>query len=148
MAVEQNDAKEFLKQYRLCDIQIRNRLEQRERLESIRQKVTTSWGTERVSGSCNNDKIADTTAKILALEKELDSEVDDLKAKMNEVNGVLGKITNETHLELLSKVYISYESLERTACEMGYTYRNACYIHGDALNDVKAILAERQVNHG
>ena len=148
MEAEKSKAKEFLQQVRRCDIQINSLLEEKAQMEALARKVTSSWGGEHVSGSGNQDKLGDTVAKILDLERKIDKAVDSFVDKKAEVRAVIEKVTNPDHLELLLKVYIHYETLEKVACEMGYTYRNACYIHGRALQTIEALLAESQVEHG
>lgn len=148
MAVEKNPAQEFLRQVRLYDIHINNKLEEKARLKALALKITSSWGGEHVSGSGNQDKLGDAVAKIVDMEKEIDRAVDAFIEKKNEVNAVLQKIQNPDQLDLLYKVYIQFETLEQVACEMNMTYRNACYIHGRALQTVEGLLSEKQVNHG
>ena len=148
MAVEKNPAQEFLRQVRLFDIQINSLLEEKAQMEALALKVTSSWGGEHVSGSGNQDKLGDTIAKIIDLERKIDSAVDRFVDKKAEVREVIAQVRNPDQLELLLKIYIHYQTLEKVACEMGYTYRNACYIHGRALQTVEFILAERQVAHG
>lgn len=144
MANKKNIAQEFLQQVRLYDIHINNMLEEKARLEALALKITSAWGSEHVSGSGNQDKMGDAIAKIVDMEMEIDKAVDDFVDKKNEVKAVLNKIQKSDQLELLYKVYIQYETLEKVACEMNMSYRNACYIHGAALQTVEAILAEKK----
>lgn len=137
------DAKEFLKQVRLYDIHINNKLEEKARLEALALKITSSWSSEHVSGSGNQDKMGDAVAKIVDLERDIDRAVDAFVDKKAEVTAILEKIKNPDQLELLYKVYIQYESLEKVACEMNMSYRNACYVHGRALQTVEAFLDVR-----
>jgi hypothetical protein len=143
MANEGGTAKEYLQQVRLYDIHINSLLEEKAQLETLARKVTSSWGGEHVSGSGNQDKLGDTVSKIIDLERKIDRAVDNFVDKKAEVRSVIEQVKNPDHLELLLKVYIHYESLEKVACEMGYTYRNACYIHGRALQMVEGILLGR-----
>lgn len=145
---EGSKAKEYLQQVRLYDIHINSLLEEKAQLETLARKVTSSWGGEHVSGSGNQDKLGDTVSKIIDLERKIDRAVDRFVDKKEEVRSVIEQVKNPDHLELLLKVYILYESLEKVACEMGYTYRNACYIHGRALQMVEGILAGKQVDNG
>lgn len=135
-----NDAKEYLKQVRRFDINIDSLLEEKAQMESLRDKITSSWGGERVAGSGSQDKLGDTISKIIDLENKIDQAVDNFVDKKAEVRAIISKVGNPEQLELLLKVYIHYESLEKVACEMGYTYRNACYIHGRALQSVTELL--------
>ena len=145
---EGSKAKEYLQQVRLYDIHINSLLEEKAQLETLARKVTSSWGGEHVSGSGNQDKLGDTVSKIIDLERKIDRAVDRFVDKKEEVRSVIEQVKHPDHLELLLKVYIHYESLEKVACEMGYTYRNACYIHGRALQMVECILAGKQVDNG
>lgn len=148
MEAEKNSAKEFLQEVRRCDILINSLLEDKAQLEALAKKVTSSWGGEHVSGSGNLDKLGDTVAKILDLERKIDNAVDKFVDKKAEVRGVIAQVKNPDHMELLLKVYIHYETLEKVACEMNMTYRNACYIHGRALQTVEVLIADRQVANG
>lgn len=148
MAVEKNPAQEFLRQVRLYDIHINSLLEEKAQMEALALKVTSSWSSEHVSGSGNQDKLGDTVSKIVDLERKIDQAVDKFVGKKAEVKAILEQIQNPDHLELLLKVYIHYETLEKVACEMNMTYRNACYIHGRALQTVEALLAGKKVAHG
>jgi hypothetical protein len=140
MANEKNPAQEFLRQVRLYDIHINNLLEEKARLEALAFKITSSWGGEHVSGSGRLDKQGDTIAKIVDMEAKIDKAVDDFIDKKKEAKAVLGQIQNPDQLDLLYKVYVQYETLEQVACEMNMTYRNACYIHGRALQAVEQLL--------
>ena len=140
MAVEKNPAQEFLRQVRLYDIHINSLLEEKAQMETLARKVTSTWGGERVSSSGNQDKLGDTVSKIIDLERKIDRAVDRFVDKKAEVKAILEKIQKPDELELLLKVYIHYETLEKVACEMNMTYRNACYIHGRALQTVEALL--------
>lgn len=146
MAVEKNPAQEFLRQVRLCDIHINSLIEEKAQMEALARKVISSWGGEHVSGSGNQDKLGDTVAKILDLERRIDTAVDRFVDKKAEVRAVIEQVKNPDHLELLLKVYIHYETLEKVACEMNMTYRNACYIHGRALDAVKELLGKLQAS--
>lgn len=140
MAVEKNLAQEYLRQVRLYDIQINSLLEEKAQMEALALKVTSAWGGEHVSGSGNQDKLGDTVAKIIDLERKIDHAVDSFVDKKAEVRAVIEQVKNPDHLELLLKVYIHYETLEKVACEMNMSYRNACYIHGRALQTVEGLL--------
>ena len=148
MAVEKNPAQEFLSQAQRCETDIHNLLAKKARLESLREKTTTTWGTERVSGTMNNDKLCDTTAKIMELDQEYDAAIETLKAKIKEIDDVIHQVTNQRHYEVLSRVYIRYETLEQAAASMHIGYRHINRIHGRALQVVEGILAEKKVNHG
>lgn len=144
-AEKSNAAKDFLKQVRLCDIHINNKLEEKARLKSLALKITSSLSAEHVSGSANQDKIGDAIAKIIDLGNEIDKSVDEYVNKKKEVITVLEKIQNPDQLDILYKRYIQYESFEQISSEMSMSYRNVCNIHGKALHTVNELLKNESV---
>ena len=141
MDKKKNPAQEFLLQVKLCDKHIDNQLEDLAHLKALTRKITSAWGSEPVGGTHNQDKLGDAVARILDMEKEINVAIDRFVDKKNEVRAVLEKVQNADQLDVLYKVYFQYETLEQVACEMNMSYRNACYIHGAALQTVEALLA-------
>lgn len=137
-----NEAQEFLQQIELCDTHITNKLEELDRLNSLLTKITTSLSMAPAHGSGNQDKVGNAIAKIVDLEKEINDEIDHYVDKKAEVKRVLDRIKNPDQLKVLSKHYLLYESLEQIAWEMGFSYRNICYIHGRGLQAVEEIMKE------
>lgn len=142
MAEKHNEAKEYLQQVKMCDVHINNRLEELARLKALATKITSNWSSEPGGGSGNQDKLGDAVAKIIDLQQEINEAVDAFVDKKNEVREVLERIKNPDQLDLLYKVYFQYQTLEQAACDMGYTYRNVCYIHGKALQEVERLLKQ------
>lgn len=142
MAEKHNEAKEYLQQVKMCDVHINNRLEELASLKALATKITSTWSTEPGGGSGNQDKLGNAVAKIIDLQQEINEAVDAFVGKKNEVREVLERLTNADQLDLLYKVYFQYQTLEQAACEMGYTYRNVCYIHGKALQEVERLLKQ------
>lgn len=136
-----SDAKAYLGRVRLYDININNRLEELSRIKCLATKITTTLKSDAVSGSGNMDKIGDAVAKIVDLEMEINHAIDDYVDMKKEVTAIINKITNPDYLEVIQKHYILYKSLEQIACEMGYTYRNVCYLHGKALQEVAVLMS-------
>lgn len=142
MAEKHNEAKEYLQQVKMCDVHINNRLEELAKLKALATKITSNWSSEPGGGSGNQDKLGDAVAKIIDLQQEINEAVDAFVDKKNEVREVLERIKNPDQLDLLYKVYFQYQTLEQAACDMGYTYRNVCYIHGKALQEVERLLKQ------
>lgn len=136
------DAKAFLQQVELFDNHIATKLEELDKLKALTLKITTSLKQDVVSSSGNQDKLGDAIAKIVDLQAEINKSIDEYVDRKREVNKVLEKVHKPDHFAVLSKRYLLYESLEQIAYEMHMTYRNVCYIHGDALKAVGEILKE------
>lgn len=139
-----SDAKEFLQQVELCDAHINNKLEELAHLKDLATRITTSLKQDVVCCGGNQDKIGDTVSKIIDMENEINQAVDDFVDKKREVSAVIEQITNADHLMVLYKRYFyPYLSFEQIACDMGYTYRNVCYLHGKALQAVEKLIFEK-----
>ena len=136
-------AKEFLQQVKLCDMHINEKLEELDRLKALTMKITSTWKQDSVSGSGNLDKLGDAIAKIIDLEADINNAVDIYVDKKKEVTALIEKIKDPDQVSVLYKRYFQDEPWERIACEMGFTYRNVCYIHGRALQTVEGLLAIR-----
>ena len=141
MNIEKNPAKEFLSQVELCDINISNMLDELQQLKDMVLKITGTWKDDVISGgSGNQDKLGSAVSKIVDMEVEINSAVDNYVDKKKEVKAVLGKITDPDQVAVLYKRYFQYMTWEEIACEMHMTYRNVCYIHGKALQTVEGLL--------
>lgn len=135
-----NDVQKYLMQVKLYDTHINNKLDELDRLKDIATKVTTSLSLAPGRGSGNQDKLGDAIAKIIDLQVEVNQAIDAYVDKKREVSSVIEKVKDPDQLAVLHKRYIQYKHWEQIACEMGYTYRNVCYIHGRALQAVEELL--------
>jgi len=134
-------ARKYLEQIRNCDIHINNMLEELQRLRDFQKKITSTLRMDAVSGgSGDKDKIGSVVAKIVDLDREINMSIDDYVNMKREIRLTIEKVSDPDQLEVLYKRYFLYKSFETIADEMHMTYRNACYIHGRALQSVEAIL--------
>ena len=141
MEIEKNNpAKEFLKQVRLCDTHISNKLEEMAHLKSVVLKVTSSWKQDVTFGSGSQDKLGDAVAKIVDLENDINRSVDEYVNKKREVSAVIEQIKDPDQVAVLYKRYFQNEPWEQIALELHCSYRNVCYIHGKALQTVEGFL--------
>lgn len=135
-----NEAKEYLEQIQLCDKRINCKLEELSRLNALAYKVTSSLKQVAVFGGGTQDKVGDAVSRIVDLQREINEDIDKLCDKKAEARTLIDQVKNAAELEVLSRRYLLYESLEQIACEMGFTYRNVCYIHGRALQTVAELM--------
>ena len=134
------DAKAYLRRIELLDAHITNKLNDLETLRTMVTKITATITPVAVSGSGSQDKLGDAIAKIVDLQNEINHKVKKLIDAKMEVSAVLEKLQEPDHVKVLHKRYIEYKPFEQIACEMCCTYRNVCYIHGKALQEVSALL--------
>ena len=142
---EEKKAKNCLQKIRLYDVQINSKLEEIAKLRAMTTKITPTLSGDVVSGTRSQDKLGDAVARIVDLEAEIDRRIDALCDLKREAMQLLDKLQNPNHYEILDKRYFQFKSLEQISVDMGYTYRNVCYIHGKALQALTAIMNETEV---
>jgi DNA-directed RNA polymerase specialized sigma subunit len=134
------DAKSFLRKIELLDAHINNRINDLHELKSLVTKITSTINQVCVSGSGNQDKLGDSVARIIDLQDEINQKIDRYVDLKREVSAMLEQIQDPDQVKVLHKRYFEYKPWEQIACEMNYSYRNVCYIHGKALQAFEALM--------
>ena len=134
------DAKAYLRKIELLDAHINNRLNDLHTLRTLATKITATISPVAVTGSSGQDKLGDAVAKIVDLQEEINQKIDRFVDMKREISMVLEKVKDPDQVKVLHKRYFEYKPWERIACEMNYSFRNVCYIHGKALQAVQEIL--------
>lgn len=137
--------KEYLKQVKLYDTHINNKLEEIDRLNDLVRKITASLSFDPIHGSGNQDKLGNAVSCLIDLREEVNKDIDAFVEKKHEISMVINQITEPDQLRVLYKRYFSYLTWEQIACDMHMSHRNVCYIHGKALQAVGKILEEKKV---
>ena len=145
MPKEKNPTQEYLLQVKLYDAHINNKLEELARLKALATKITSAWRQEAVSGGGSGDRLGDTVVRIADMQNEINTAINAYIDKKKEVKRIIEQVRNPDQLSVLLKCYILHETLEQVACDMGYSYRNVCYIHGRALQAVAEIIAKEDL---
>ena len=134
------DAKEYLRSIRRMDTFINGMIKERDQLRGMRYKITQVLNPVKVSGGGTNEGFTGASNRLLDLEEEINREVDRFADLKQEAADMLKRLEDPKHYEVLHRHYILYESFERIAADMSYTYRNICYIHGRALQVFQRVL--------
>lgn len=140
-----NRAREYLGQARLLDEQIFDLLEEKAQYVALREKITSSWGTECVSGGDDRDRLNETTNKIFEINRKIDRKVDELVDTKEEIRDLLSHINNPVYYGVLTRIYFRGKTLDATAYEMGYSTKQIGRKHKMALRIVEKLLEEKDV---
>ena len=122
------NAKEYLKQIRLLDIQINYRLEEKEDLE---------WISSRYPGISNRCK---------ELAAGIDNVIRDLVNRKDEIIGKILLLKDHRYSDVLFLHYARYILLEDVAAVMmksngkHYTFQHINRLHSEALNEIQKII--------
>ena len=136
------DAKEYLRSIKKADAIITEKLKELDQLRGMRYKITQTLKPVMVSGGGSHGGFTDASNRMIDLEREIDKEIDRFVDLKREAGALLRKLENPQHYKVLHQYYVMFESFERIAVDMGYSYRNVCYMHGRALQAFQRVLDE------
>ena len=137
------DAKCFLSQVRKLDLQIKNKLIEKQQWKEIAQGITANTDGERVQSSGAKDKMASAIEKCVDMEAEIDSLVDKLIDKKKQVIETIERLESPSEYDLLHKRYSQFMSLQEIADDYGRDYTTITTAHGRALKNVQALLERK-----
>lgn len=134
------DAKDFFQQIRHVDKQINMKYEQLEQLKALAIKVTAniSESSARVSGPARG--MENTIEKIIALQEELNTDIDRYVNLKRAANEIVRQIRNEKYRYILVNRYLLDKTWETIAAELQMTYQGVCHVHGKALQEAEKFL--------
>lgn len=135
-------AQKFLQMVELYDAHINNKLEELTRLKELTRQITATLKQDVVAHSSGGDRLGDTIAKIVDLENEFNDAVDAYVDRRRDALRLLERVEDADEYQVLHKRYFEFKTWEKIACEMNFTYRNVCYIHGKALQTVDKLMEE------
>lgn len=111
------------------------------RLDSLAKKMTAATDGESVSRSRNLDPMG----TVIAKKEMLLQEIVRLQEENDKRTAYLSRIIDSTGKAVFIKIlygrYFIGKTLALIAEEEGYTYRNICYLHGNALQAIEKIMA-------
>ena len=134
-------AKEYLSQVRIIDERITCKLADAALLQDMVTRITPILREDGASG-CGGapDRLADAVAKIVDLTAEINRDIDRLVDKKREIAAKLEKVSDRRYYTVLSRRYLLFETFEKISCEMNYSWRRVCSLHGQALEAFQKVL--------
>jgi phosphoglycerate-specific signal transduction histidine kinase len=136
------DAKTYLQQIEKSDKLIQNKLAELYQLRCLTTSISSAMKDDVVQTSRSGDKLADVVAKIIDLEREIDSVIDDFVDLKTECVQVIEQVSDVLQYNILHKHYVQYKSFVEIASEEGYTYPWILECHAKALKKVQDIIKE------
>lgn len=127
------NAVEFLSQARHIDVQINSKLEELYSLKAMAEKVTTTYQSDMVDGSRDVHKREGIICKIIDLQNEINSDIDqlvDLKISIRQIIESLPDMEGRTVLNLR---YVRLLKWQEVADTMGYSLRRVHNFHDRAI---------------
>ena len=140
---KKSEAQVFLEQPEKLDIQIRNKLIEKQQWHDIALGITANMDGERVQSTGGKNKMADAINKCVDMEAEIDSLIDELIDTKKDVIQTIEKLDSPTEYNVLHMRYIQYMSLQDIADHYNRDYGWATTTHGRALKSVQDIINEK-----
>lgn len=139
--------KEYLSQIRRLDMQIQNKLSDVYKLKTMACSVTISDSGDRVQTSGDKDRIGSTVAKIVDLEKEIDSMVDCFVDKRKKIIEQIDNLSDDDYYNVLSMRYVGEKTFDKIAQETNWCLRKVFSIHGKALQEFERLYGNEYLEN-
>lgn len=133
------EAKDFLNQVKKLDLQITNKLIEKQQWKDIALGITANMDGERVQSSGKKSKMAEAIDKCVDMESEIDRLVDKLIDVKKEVIWTIEQLDSPTEYNVLHLIYIQGKDLQEVADKYNMSYDWATTTHGRALKNVQII---------
>ena len=137
--------KEYLSQYGRIERNICRMEEEKERCRQRALRITPNYEPTVSGVGGASDRVGQAVEKMARWEEKIVAEIDRLCDLREEIEAVIGAVTDPVQRELLERRYIQLQSLERIAVEMNYSYERVRHLHGYAL--AKVIVPEKATHH-
>lgn len=141
-------AKDYLLKIESMNSKINAGFDELAQLQALAEKITSTFGGERVQSSGTQQKMEDCIVKIHMKREALEKEIDRFIDYKEEARKLVFDSCEPDCITLLTKRYfgelnknteeIEYKTWEQIAVEMHRSYRNVCMqIHGKALEQLQ-----------
>lgn len=129
--------KDYLGQAYRLDQRINSKLEQLASLNDLATKATTTLTGMPKNPNRASSNVADTIAKIIDLQIEINHDIDKLVDLKRDIVAVIKAVDNTECQTLLELRYLCFKSWEQIAVDMGYNVRHVYRMHDEAVSLVK-----------
>lgn len=138
------DAKQFLSRVRLFDRKIFLKLKELQQIKDMITTITPAYSDNPGSGgSGSHDKIDKAICKIVDLQDEINSYVDQFVDARKDVLQILEKLDDPDQYSVLHERYVLYKTFEQIAEDLNFSPQWIFTIHGRALQKVNSLLKEQ-----
>jgi DNA-directed RNA polymerase specialized sigma24 family protein len=135
----------FLQQIQKLDKLIENKMVEVRQLKELATSTAGDLTGDKVQSTPNPHRIAETIAKYVDLEKEINEDIDRLIDARRDIISVIEQL-NAVEYDVLHKLYVQNFTFQDVATAYDMSYSWATTVHGRALKHVRKILDEREEN--
>jgi DNA-directed RNA polymerase specialized sigma subunit len=129
-------AKEYLGQAYRIDQRINCKVEQVSSLRNLATKATSTLSDAPPSGTRNVHRMEDVIVKIMAMENEINADIDRLVSLKQEIIRAIKSVNNPEQQTLLELRYLCFRTWEEISVEMDYSIQQIYRIRDKALGKI------------
>ena len=134
--------REILKSHQAVNSLIDLKLEQIAELRSLAARVTVSPFSESHSQGTYTDRVGRTTARIVDLENEINTEIDKLVDLKLQIRHLVSALPDGLHRAIIERHYILNEPWEKIGEKLGYSRRHITRLHDKAIEILEEMYGE------
>lgn len=127
-------------QAKFLDMRINYKIQQVEALINLATSASSVLTGMPRNPNKATSKMADTVAKIVNMQAEINRDIDELVDLKKEISSTIKAVPNPEHQTLLEKRYLCFQSWEIIAVDMYYSMHRLYKLHNQALNICDGIL--------
>lgn len=140
-------AKEYLSQTRYLDDSINTKIEMLDGLNTLATKCTSVISDMPRGSGTSNSRLEDIVVKIIALQEEINAEIDLLVDKKTEIRKVVMQVEDDAERLLLEKRYLCCMPWDEIVTTSFISVTTSKRIHNSALDSVEKILKKQKLDH-
>lgn len=125
--------KQYLNQVRRYDRMISNKLSEIYQLKTLATSISVATDGDRVQSSGNKDRMGNTVARLVDLERETDKLIQVYTEKRQVIISQIDSMEDMNFYDVLFHRYIEGKTFEAISEDIHYSWRQVMRIHDDAL---------------
>lgn len=127
------NTKQYLNQVRRYDRMISNKLSEIYQIKTLATSISVATDGDRVQSSGNKDRMGNTVARLVDLERETDKLIQVYTEKRQVIISQIDSMEDMNFYDVLFHRYIEGKTFEAISEDIHYSWRQVMRIHDDAL---------------
>ena len=133
------EVKEWLGRARFIDNEVNSLMREQQRAFELATSTTGAWSEDKIQISGGNSA-EQNMIKYAEYSEMIDNRIDELVNIKTEIVSKIGEVEDPLLRSILINRYINFWNFEQIACDLAYSYKQTCRLHGKALSAVKDVL--------
>ena len=137
------DTKTYLQQIERLDRKIQNKFAEIEQLKTMATSISVAQKDINVQTFSDKDRMGSAVSKIVDLEQVANEIICEFLEKRSIIIHQIDGISDTNMYHILFNRYVMMKDLGTISVEMGYSFKQVCRIHGNALKEFEHLYGER-----